>query len=1347
MKKLLLTFFICSLSVIGVSPLNSAHLNNNSVAPTGQPQARTGSASSSNTSGDFSKTLNSITLNRSSDTTNYTISVSASPASGGTVSGGGTFRADSTQTVMAAASAGYTFVSWTENENVVSTSASYTFTLSSNRNLIANFTDSQMDAANSGNTTDEIGSPLTAVGISQAATLTSNSVETPSNTEPTEKAVAPAVDSSTSNIPTNAGTGLTIVPTFDSTINNDANSAAIQSAINQAVAIYQAKFSDPITVNILFRYSNTDVNGSPLGSNSLAQSNFVIYNISWNTYINALKADAKTANDTTANATLPANALSTNIQPSSAGGRAVGFNTPPVMLANGTIGSGGQYDGIVTLNSAVLWQFTRPTSANNYDFLRSTEHEIDEVLGLGSFINKSNDLRPQDLFSWSAPGVRSTLSSGTRYFSINSGNTNIVGFNQDPNGDFGDWISLPCLQANPYVQNAFSCRGQYSDVTATSPEGINLDVIGYDLGASTAPPNDNFANAQVINGNSGSATGSSVGATKEAGEPNHAGKTGGASIWYQWQAPSSGSVTITTAGSNFDTLLGVYTGSSVGALTTIAGNDDDPGGGVASRVTFNAVAGTNYRIAVDGFNGLTGSITLNWNLTGTCSYSITLSQSFASSGGTGSVTVTASAGCTWTATSSNTSWLVINSGSSGTGNGTVSYSVSSYSGTTNRSAAITVSGQNFTGTHTVTQTPPAQANLTPFQPPGWSNKIVVSKVTGANIDSSPLTTADTLYIDWAVANDGDAPTATDFFSKLYVDGVERSTWVTNPPLNVSSYAYVQDYSIGQLSAGQHTIRIVIDTSGAIAEKSETDNEYIKVINVTVPTAPNLTPFQPTGWSDKIVVSKVAGTNTDGTSLLTIDTLYIDWAVANNGDAPTAATFVVRLYVDGVERETWNAPPPLNQTFYGYVQDYSIGTLSAGQHTIRIVADATGVIAEKNEGDNEYTKAISVSSANPTATVALSSATYSINEGDATGFLVVTVNRTGSNTAAISVDFATSDISSLTPCQTNNSGAASDRCDYGSAAGTVRFAAGDSTPKIIQIPIVNDAYVELGETFTITLRNAQGASLGTSIATATIIDNDAQSATTNPINAQDFFVKQQYIDFLGRVAEPAGFAFWMDRMTNCPAGQVCDRVDTAKRFFESDEFKERGFYVYKLYDALLGRFPLYAEFVSDVARLNGPQTPAEQRLGKDAYLLDFMNKTEFKNLYDQYLTADHTRAKDAGSASTFVDALCNKAGVTPASKSQLIANLQNGSRDPAHTIEDFILTPEINGDGTKFYDRARIVMQYFGFLRRSPDTPGFNFWWNRVATPGSPQFHDYRELVNNFLRSDEYNFRFAFIPAP
>src|SRR4029077_18864070 len=199
----------------------------------------------------------------------------------------------------------------------------------------------------------------------------------------------------------------------------------------------------------------------------LAISNYVLYSVPWSTYITDLKADATTANDSTANASLPpSSGFSTNVLPSGAGGRAIGLNTPTAMFADGHVGAGGPYDGIVTLNSSQSFKFTRPAGAGFFDALRTTEHEIDEVMGLGSAIGAFSDYRPQDLFSWSAPGTRSFSTSGSRYFSINSGTTNIVGFNQNASGDFGDWLSGSCPQANPYVQNAFSCDGQASDVGA-----------------------------------------------------------------------------------------------------------------------------------------------------------------------------------------------------------------------------------------------------------------------------------------------------------------------------------------------------------------------------------------------------------------------------------------------------------------------------------------------------------------------------------------------------------------------------------------------------------------------------------------------------------------------------------------------------------------------------------------------------------------------------------------------------------------------------------------------------------------------------------------------------------------
>ena len=296
-----------------------------------------------------------------------------------------------------------------------------------------------------------------------------------------------SVHSETKSVTTPNASGLVINPTFDVSITGNPNAAQIQGMINQAVAAYQALFGDQVTVAILFRYANTDpISGDPI--DAIGQSYSWGYQFPWSTYINALLADAKTNNDATANATLPGTPLSTNMRVNSALGRAIGLNTSGGLM----VGGQGPFDGVVTLNSGQPIQFTRPPSPNSYDALRTTEHEIDEVIGLGSFLNQgAQNVQPQDLFSWSSPGVRNLTSNGTRYFSIDAGNTNIVGFNQNGNGDYGDWISPACPQANPYVQNAFSCTGQVDDVTATSPEGINLDVIGWDLrttGPTPTPP-------------------------------------------------------------------------------------------------------------------------------------------------------------------------------------------------------------------------------------------------------------------------------------------------------------------------------------------------------------------------------------------------------------------------------------------------------------------------------------------------------------------------------------------------------------------------------------------------------------------------------------------------------------------------------------------------------------------------------------------------------------------------------------------------------------------------------------------------------------------------------------------
>ncbi|RQH34516.1 hypothetical protein D5R40_20630 [Okeania hirsuta] len=145
----------------------------------------------------------------------------------------------------------------------------------------------------------------------------------------------------------------------------------------------------------------------------------------------------------------------------------------------------------------------------------------------------------------------------------------------------------------------------YLEATGNIAIDLSLETIGVE--------NDNLSDSISLSGSSASATGNNINATIESGEPNHAENSGGSSVWWDWTAPSSGTVTIGTDGSNFDTILGIYTGDSVSNLTEVA-SDDDGGEGVQSLVTFEVVGGTNYKIAVDGFSGSEGNIVLDIEL-------------------------------------------------------------------------------------------------------------------------------------------------------------------------------------------------------------------------------------------------------------------------------------------------------------------------------------------------------------------------------------------------------------------------------------------------------------------------------------------------------------------------------------------------------------------------------------------------------------------------------------------------------------------------------------------------------------------------------------------------------------
>jgi hypothetical protein len=228
---------------------------------------------------------------------------------------------------------------------------------------------------------------------------------------------------------------------------------------------------------------------------------------------------------------------------------------------------------------------------------------------------------------------------------------------------------------------------------------------------------------------------------------------------------------------------------------------------------------------------------------------------------------------------------------------------------------------------------------------------------------------------------------------------------------------------------------------------------------------------------------------------------------------------------------------------------------------------------------------------------------------------------------------------------------------------------------------------------------------------------------------DFFVQQQYIDFLGRMPDSGGFANWVATLTGCPNGGFgendnpgCDRVHVSAGFYQSIEFQGRGYFAYRFYDAALGRRPLYTEFIPDMQKVGGAQSPEQEVISKNQYMNDFVLKPEFKAIYD------------ALSNQGYVDKLEQTAGVTVSNKADLVNALNAGTQTRAQVLRNVIESQPVFN---KFFNRGFVSMQYFGYLRRDPDPIGFTNWVNTLDADPS----NFRHMIFGFIYSTEYRNRF------
>ncbi len=365
---------------------------------------------------------------------------------------------------------------------------------------------------------------------------------------------------------------------------------------------------------------------------------------------------------------------------------------------------------------------------------------------------------------------------------------------------------------------------------------------------------------------------------------------------------------------------------------------------------------------------------------------------------------------------------------------------------------------------------------------------------------------------------------------------------------------------------------------------------------------------------------------------------------------------------------------------------------------------------------------------------------------AQGSASITVTRTGNLSQPASVDYAT------------QTGTASDRSDYTAAFGTLRFAANENS-KTIVVHITDDVFQESTESFTVSLSNPVGAALGSpASATVNVTSNDSTTGA-NPVKDgsfnSEFFVRQHYADFLGREPDAGGLQFWKNQIDECeqrPAAerQGCRevrRINVSAAFFVSIEFQETGYLVYRTFGASFGArriggtVPLtMREFLPDTQEIGRNVTVGtgnwEQQLeaNKVAYFERFVERAQFLSAYPLSMTP-----------AQFVDALNANTNnsLSQSERDALVAELASGAKTRAQVLRQVAEDADFK---SLEFNRAFVMMQYFGYLRRNPnDSPdsnfdGYNFWLGKLNQFNGNYIS--AEMVKGFITSGEYTGRFG-----
>jgi len=985
------------------------------------------------------------------------------------------------------------------------------------------------------------------------------------------------------------------------------------------------------------------------------------------------------------------------------------------------------------------------------------------------------------------------------------------------------------VRVEPTASGTIVLRG---DVQSNSPDATTNDrSVSRQLQVSDVPrpPNDNLAFAQTVTGEHATVNGSNVNGTIERandtisslGEIAHARQAAGKSVWYLWQAPTRpGTVKISTAGSTFDTLLDVYEFTSA-PLPIVAYNDDERPP-VTSAVSFRYKPDTLYYIAVDGYNGASGDITLKIDVTlflilsnrvdqrvtgfsppTACSSVSNLNDLFCRperEPGTGILLLTIKGE---NFVNGRSKVLVDGKAPVGTDlNGNPFTTETHFESSTELRVRVPpnppllfarVATAGVVTDVDINTTDPARPEQTVKAVAGQIGHIKIidlknatlapgetRRICGAVSTSDP--TVETCMNFVNTENRTVTVSPTWFAANAYCDQVERQfdrslqcastltdggAWTVNPPP-------------GGI-AGPVTFSLTTPAPYGIAQPAGIAPRFLV----------GGTGAYMIGDAGSTLIGNDGGTmiGDAGSTLIGNDgsTLISDNGAAligNDGSTLISDNGAALIGLDGgsvisdagagrPEAATGQTParPPLPLSpgdLASKTSGYAVVKGSGGSQptvtytadevtqkayiTVSITLDETSTPKASNIGNMVFTMGL-----NP-GVLKLQSNAVTVNEN--VGFAAVTVVRSGDTSGPASFEYTTHQEALVTTCSpaAATAGKASEKCDFATTLGAIRFAAGE-TAKEIRIPIVDDTFAEGTETFKLIIGNALGAAVEMpSSATITITDNDTATGPENPLdttNAQ-FFVRQQYLDLLGREPSATELTAGTGPIAQCGADAVCRKtksVDLSNAVFVQSQ--QASAYVFRLYRAAFGntqpfpipdmsnpteakKWPGYSAVSRELPLLTDGQTLAQKQLELASSFIRrkaFCEKYSLKTLttgptfVDAVLaTIRNDTGVDLVSQRTALITAYDQAADMLAGRGAVMYRLSASSQsNPVNNL------PFVNAEDS----RGFASMLYTGYLKRDGDFVGLNALVTQLQSVS-----DRKVFIDQFVNGAEYRLRFG-----